>query len=129
MLLVMGSGQGKTRRVQAAATGKMQGNLIPRADKYIEANLNVLLIGVHGTGKTETIMQLADKHGLKMKYLSASTLDPYTDLVGIPIPEGDNIVFKRPHDIDDAEFIFIDEMGRAHPKVMNTLLELVQIGR
>lgn len=138
----MGAGKGKSRRVRATngsgskpIAKKAKENfasLIPNGDKWLENDLNVLLVGLHGTGKTEALLQLAKKHGLKLKYYSAATLDPYTDLVGVPVPTENeetgskNLEFIRPHDVDDAEVIFMDEINRAHPKVLNAILEMVQ---
>ena len=83
--------------------------------------LNGLLYGDHGVGKTQLIRDIANSLGLKLKYYSAATLDPYSDVVGIPVPV-DNIAndgvthkqlqFIRPHDIDEAEIVFFDEFNR-----------------
>jgi len=36
--------------------------------------------------------------------------------------------FIRPHDVDDAEIIFFDEIGRGHPRILNAMFELIQFG-
>lgn len=94
---------------------------------YINAGLNVLISGVHGVGKTAKLVEATNSLGLKMKYYSASTLDPYTDLTGIPVPNTENktVEYFRPHAIDEAEVIFFDEINRADPKTLNTLLEII----
>jgi hypothetical protein len=96
--------------------------------EYAINNLNALLIGSHGIGKSTIVKGLADELGLKLQYYSASTLDPWADLVGIPVPDKDRKVvdFYRPLGIQEAEFIFFDELNRAHPKVLQTLLEIIQ---
>jgi hypothetical protein len=73
---------------------------------------------------------------LILKYYSASTLDPWTDLVGVPVPEkvgntGANscgwlLRFVRPEDLLLAEIVFFDELNRSHPKVQNAVLEMIQ---
>jgi len=97
--------------------------------------LNVLLIGHHGVGKTQMPLEEAERQQLKLKYFSSATLDPWADLVGIPIPVDVNpnsnilnkqLYFIRPPDVEDAEILFFDELNRAHPKVMNAVLEAVQ---
>ena len=97
--------------------------------------LNVLLIGYHGVGKTQMALEEAKSLGLNMKYYSSPTLDPWPDLVGIPVPvdiEGDSksgdkqLQFIRPADVEDAEIMFFDELNRAHPKVINAVLEAIQ---
>ena len=60
--------------------------LIPKAGEYFDHGMNVLLIGLHGVGKTEEILRLAREKNIVLKYYSCSTLDPFTDLVGVPTP-------------------------------------------
>lgn len=91
-----------------------------------ENNLNVLLRGESGVGKTHLVMDAANNLGLKLKYFSASTLDPFADLVGIPVPKDDHVEYLRLQDINDAEFMFFDELNRSHKRVMNAVLEIIQ---
>ena len=95
---------------------------------YAEHNLNVLLIGSHGIGKTVVTQSVAEKTGMQFKYYSASTLDPFADLVGIPVPDNDkkHVNFCRPVTLEEAEFIFFDELNRAHPRVLQAVLEIIQ---
>jgi len=97
--------------------------------------LNVIAIGHHGVGKTQMIREETQRQNLSMKYYSSSTLDPWSDLVGIPIPvdaqtgkrdTGKQLDFIRPADIEDAEIVFFDELNRSHPKVMDAVLECIQ---
>jgi len=98
-------------------------------------SLNVLLTGPHGVGKSMMVRDEAEYQNLSMKYYSSSTLDPWCDFVGIPIPVDVQTVkgipakqldFIRPVDIEDAEIVFFDELNRGHPKVMNAVLEIIQ---
>jgi hypothetical protein len=91
-----------------------------------EKDLNVLLRGERGVGKTHMILEIAEERSLRLKYFSASTLDPFADLVGIPVPEGDHITYKRSLDINNAEFMFFDELNRAHKRVTNAVFEIIQ---
>lgn len=104
-------------------------SLLPNADTYIKNNMNVMLIGLHGTGKTETVRQLAEDMGYKLKAYSCATLDPFTDLVGVPIPQEVNgrtiLKMIRPVDIDEAEIVFFDELNRARPEVQDAVLEII----
>lgn len=95
---------------------------------YAEHQLNVLITGVHGIGKSTIVKNIAENMGLKFKYYSSSTLDPWADLVGVPVPdkESKTLEFCRPNDLEDAEFVFFDELNRAHPRVLNTVLEIIQ---
>lgn len=106
-------------------------SLLPNAKTYIENNQNILLIGLHGTGKTATVRALADELGLKVKSYSCSTLDPFTDLVGVPVPRTDEngreyLKMVRPIDIDEADIVFFDELNRARQEVQDAVLEIIQ---
>lgn len=107
--------------------------LVPKAEAYYRAGLNVLLIGKHGVGKTQSLMEMCEELGITMKYYSCSTLDPFTDLVGVPVPreteEGiETLKMIRPHEIDEAELIFFDELNRADDKTLNAVFEIIQFG-
>lgn len=95
---------------------------------YAQNNLNVMLVGSHGIGKTTVTKNIAQQLNLKFKYYSSSTLDPFADIVGIPVPDKENktLDFYKPKDIQEAEFIFFDELNRAHPRVLNAVLEIIQ---
>jgi hypothetical protein len=96
-------------------------------------NLNVLLKGKHGVGKTAMIKQCFEEAGLKWKYYSASTMDPWVDFIGVPKEKTDKdgntyLDLVRPRDLacDEVEAIFFDELNRAHKKVRNAVMELIQ---
>lgn len=95
---------------------------------YMDNGLNIIVSGLAGTGKTSILTEAARQLGLNMQYYSAATLDPYTDLVGIPVPnhETKSVEYFRPKAIDEAEVVFFDEANRADPKTLNTLFELIQ---
>jgi hypothetical protein len=99
---------------------------------WIDNNLNVLLMGKAGTGKTSMVKSAFDAAGLKWKYFSASTMDPWVDFIGIPKEKTVNGVsvldLVRPIEFafDDVEAIFMDEYNRAHKKVRNAVMELIQ---
>jgi len=103
--------------------------LVPNLNTYIDKELNVLLCGKHGVGKTQALIEAAQQRELKVKYFSCSTLDPFTDLVGIPYPEADKSTLRmvRPREIDECEIVFFDELNRAQDsKTLNAVLEIVQ---
>lgn len=98
---------------------------------YIENEFNVLIQGKHGIGKTMVLTEACKNLGLNLKYYSASSLDPYTDLVGVPEfitnESGERVLRSvRPQEINDAEVVFFDELNRADPKVLNAVFELIQ---
>ncbi len=104
-----------------------------KLDLYVNKNFNVLFEGERGVGKTSVIYNTFEKAGLRIKYFSAPTMDPWTDLVGVPttVTRNDGKEFLRlvpPEDFADDKYdvIFIDELNRAPKKVMNALMELIQ---
>lgn len=100
--------------------------------RYIEAGLNILIIGPAGTGKTQALREASAKAKLKMAYYSASTMDPYVDLVGIPTTVKNEetgkheLAMVRKQEINEAEVIFADEFNRAEHKTMNGFMETMQ---
>lgn len=105
---------------------------IPKLTRYRQLGLNVLMSGHAGVGKTAVITEVFS--GLKWKYFSAPTMDPWVDLVGVPRAVSDDkhggqvLELVRPAFVkaDEIEALFIDELNRAPDKVLNALMELIQ---
>ena len=102
-------------------------------DFWIENNLNVLLRGKHGVGKTAMVVDAFERNNLKYKYFSASTMGPWVDFIGVPKEKTDEngnsyLDLVRPQEFqdDEVEAIFMDEFSRAHKKVRNAVMELIQ---
>lgn len=99
---------------------------------YLENGVNVLLIGKHGVGKTSAVLDVFEEAGLKWKYFSAATMDPWVDMIGVPkeIKDGDDryldLVRPKEFEDDEVEAIFMDEYNRAHKKIKNAVMELIQ---
>lgn len=102
--------------------------------QYLTLEYNVLFSGLHGIGKTTVIKEVfQERFGDKWKYFSASTLDPWVDLVGVPkVIDHENkrstLELIRPSFIenDEVEAIMFDEFNRAPDKVINAVMELIQ---
>ena len=101
---------------------------VQQLKQYMEANKNILIAGEAGTGKTEMLRAAAKELDFSMKYYSSSTLDPFADLVGIPVPNLQTklVEYYRPKEIDEAQVIFFDELNRADPKTINAVMEIIQ---
>lgn len=94
----------------------------------VKNNMNVLLIGKHGVGKTTRPRAYMEANKIPYLFFNCPTMDVYEDLRGFPIERDGKIVYLRSDNVDwqNAEFIILDEPNRAHPKVVNTLYELIQ---
>ena len=105
-------------------------NVYDKLKEYAKNHLNVMLIGNSGVGKTACTKAIAEEMGLSFAYFSAPTLDPWTGFVGIPKPvddeDGRRLEMYRPKIVDDAEFLFFDELNRSHHKTRDAVMEIVQ---
>lgn len=108
--------------------------LIPNEDVCLEKGFNVLLVGPHGTGKSATVRSLAERKKLRVAIFNCATMDPYTDLIGVPMPkeviEPDGTTHRvlemvAPNVLDDADVVFLDELNRGSAEIHNACLELL----
>jgi len=108
-----------------------------RMDWWFKRNSNVLLRGRHGVGKTAMIQECFERNGLILNesyiYLSASTLDPWVDLIGVPKEQSDSegnkyLGLVRPELLykGNIQAIFFDEYNRSPKEVRNAVMELIQ---
>lgn len=101
-------------------------------DQWVQTEVNVLLIGEKGVGKSHHILNTFKRNNLKYAYFSGATLDPWIHLLGIPkaktTDDGkEKMEFVLPENLDDdVEAIFCDEWNRTNKVVRNALLELQQ---
>lgn len=106
--------------------------LAKNVEYALQNDLNILLRGKHGVGKTSVVMQKVEELGLKCRYFSASTMDPWVDLIGIPKErEGEDssyLELVQPQDVveGDIEVIIFDEFNRSPKAVRNAVMELIQ---
>lgn len=103
---------------------------------WAKEQLNVLFVGKHGVGKTEMVKaifnELYGEMGKDWLYFSASTMDPWVDFIGVPkerqVEDGVVLEFVRRAVFSQKTIkaMFFDELNRAHSKVRNAVMELVQ---
>ncbi|MEM6281472.1 MAG: MoxR family ATPase [Chloroflexota bacterium] len=87
----------------------------------------LLLIGPHGTGKSQLIEQVAHALDLEFRHYNAALLN-YDDIIGIPMPtdDGEELRFiKSPGTIWDAGFVFLDEISRCRADLQNKLFPII----
>ncbi|RMF85212.1 MAG: hypothetical protein D6739_04810, partial [Nitrospirae bacterium] len=87
----------------------------------------LLLIGPHGTAKSELLNRAARALGLEHRHYNASLIS-FDDLLGYPVPdlESGSIRFLRtPASLWEAESVFIDELSRCRPETANKLFSVI----
>lgn len=105
-----------------------------KLDLWLKNNLNVLIRGRHGVGKTTRVIDAFERAGLNWLYYSGATMDTWVDMIGIPKEKVDpdsgksflELIRPKVFEFDQVEAIFIDEFNRAPKKVRNSVLELIQ---
>lgn len=104
---------------------------------WAKQGLNVMFVGKHGVGKTEMVKALFNKlygkMGVDWLYFSAATMDPWVDFIGVPKEKvteaGDTVLEFVRREVfmqKTIKAMFFDELNRAHSKVRNAVMELVQ---
>jgi MoxR-like ATPase len=87
----------------------------------------LLLIGPHGTAKSELLNRLAAVLNLAHRHYNASLI-AFDDLLGYPVPNAarDGLTYLRTAgDLWDAESVFLDEISRCRPETQNKLFSIV----
>lgn len=110
-------------------------HMFSKMDFWASRNHNILLRGLHGVGKTMGAISYLEAKGIKYKYFSCSTLNPWLHFIGIPDKKIDDngnahIEFILPEGFDDdVEVIILDEYNRCKDKnIKNATMELLQFG-
>ncbi len=91
----------------------------------------LLLVGPHGTAKSELLNSLARELGLRHRHYNASLLS-FDDLVGYPVPDretGRMEFLETPAAIWGAQSVFLDEISRCRPETANKLFSIVHEAR
>lgn len=123
----------RTRRASAPAAGLLDhlgliglDGIEPLVIASVAAELPMLLIGPHGTGKSLLLTRVAEAMGLRWRHYNASLLS-YDDLAGYPVPDGRGGLdwLRTPATIWDAQAVFLDEINRCRPDIQNKLFPIV----
>lgn len=95
----------------------------------VRANLPVLLWGAPGTGKTSTVVALAEDLGIPIEAVVGSIREP-SDFSGLPVIRDEGTWFAPPRWAErlasaGAGVLFLDELTTAPPAVQAAMLRVV----
>lgn len=95
--------------------------------KVLSVDIPVMLVGHAGIGKTQIIKEMAEEHKRDLTILVLSQMEP-GDLLGMPYKAPDGTTkYLKPEwwPSGKKNILFLDEINRAHPSVLNAILQLV----
>jgi F0F1-type ATP synthase delta subunit len=110
---------------------------IKEIEQIIDAtptNQAILLEGIHGIGKSEVVTSLFKKKGTRVVTLFLGQLSDAGDAIGLPYhseDENGNKVTEFappawwPFDMEEKLLIFLDELNRAKPELMQCIMDMV----
>lgn len=108
---------------------RIDGNLLLEILEEIPATQNIMLIGKHGIGKSQILEKYYSDKGYKVVSLFLGQMADPGDLTGIPNKneKTGHTDFMPPYwfPTDDTPIVlFLDEMNRARPEVLQTIMDL-----
>ena len=108
---------------------RIDGNLLLEILEETPATQNIMLMGKHGIGKSQILEKFYSEKGYKVVTLFLGQMSDPGDLIGIPHKneETGHTDFMPPYwfPIDDTPVVlFLDELNRARPEVLQTLMDL-----
>lgn len=101
------------------------------------ARQNIMLVGRHGIGKSEILTDYFSQQGMRVVALFLGQMSDPGDLIGLPnkkevlTPSGESVTrteFIPPYwfPLDGKPIcLFLDELNRARPEVLQTVMDLV----
>ncbi|MCQ2588476.1 MAG: AAA family ATPase [Treponema sp.] len=98
--------------------------------KYTPSSQNILLVGRHGIGKSEILTDHFEKKGIKVIPLFLGQMADPGDLIGLPHfdEETHHTEYYPPYwfplDDDKPIVLFLDELNRARPELMQSVMDL-----
>ena len=114
------------------------GELPAHLETMYDANLNLILWGFPGIGKTQGVSQFVAKQretnkNFEAYYYTLSAQEP-ADLIGVPTPKDIDGIIRTcwaipqnlPTDKDGVGVLFFDEYNNAPPSMQNALQQLIQ---
>jgi len=108
---------------------RIDGNLLLEILEETPASQNIMLVGKHGIGKSQILEKFYSEKGYKVVTLFLGQMSDPGDLIGIPHKneETGHTDFMPPYwfPTDDTPVVlFLDELNRARPEVLQTIMDL-----
>ena len=108
---------------------RIDGNLLLEILEETPASQNIMLMGKHGIGKSQILEKFYSEKGYKVVTLFLGQMSDPGDLIGIPHKneETGHTDFMPPYwfPTDDTPVVlFLDELNRARPEVLQTIMDL-----
>lgn len=104
-------------------------NQLIRVLQITPENQNIMLTGKHGIGKSQILKQFFEERGQKVVILFLGQMSDPGDLIGLPHlnEKTGKTDFIQPYwfPTDDKPIVlFLDELNRARPEVLQTIMDL-----
>lgn len=108
---------------------RIDGNMLLEILEETPATQNIMLMGKHGIGKSQILEKFYTAKGCKVVSLFLGQMSDPGDLIGIPHKneETGHTDFMPPYwfPTDDTPVVlFLDELNRARPEVLQTIMDL-----
>jgi len=108
---------------------RVDGKLLMEILEETPASHNIMLMGKHGIGKSQILDEYYSSKGFKVVTLFLGQMSDPGDLIGIPCKneKSGHTDFMPPYwfPIDDTPVVlFLDELNRARPEVLQTIMDL-----
>ena len=104
-------------------------NQLKRVLQITPENQNIMLTGKHGIGKSQILKQFFEENGQKVVTLFLGQMSDPGDLIGLPhlneITGKTDFMLPYWFPTDDKPIVlFLDELNRARPEVLQTIMDL-----
>ena len=94
---------------------------------FTPSEQNIMLVGRHGIGKSEILTKYFESKGMRVVTMFLGQMSDPGDLIGLPSKENGKTDFIPPYWFPtdgNPVVLFLDELNRARPEVLQTIMDL-----